>query len=98
MQTKRAAGRFLHKKCAKRALESFHKVQQLDRRKLAESLLYLLLLPLQKNPACHLVQLTAHEVNAPADRAERRIGLAPEGDVPAFLAPLQLPHILTILH
>src|SRR6266581_3672398 len=72
-------------------------MQQLDRRKLSESLLDILLVPLEEDPARHLVQLTVHEVDPPAHRAERRVGLPFEIDVPALLAALQLPHMLAVL-
>src|SRR2546428_14116079 len=97
MKKKRVSGLFLAEKCANPALGGFPKVQQPNREKSPQALVNSLPLPLQKDPACHLVQLTADEVNAPPHRAERRIGLALEVDVPALLAALQLPHVLAIL-
>jgi len=41
----------------------------------------------------HLVELAAHEVDPPPDRAQRRIG-GLEVNVPALLAALQLPMCL----
>src|SRR6267378_7730461 len=86
-------------KCASFALQRLHEVQQLYRGKLCEPLLHILLLPLEEDPPRHLVQLppTAHKVNAAAHRAEGRVGLAFEIDIPVLLAALQLPHVLAVL-
>src|SRR5712691_4398584 len=74
-------------------------MQQLHRRKLREPLPHVLLLPLEEDPPRHLVQLppTAHEVNPAAHRAEGRVGLPFEIDIPALFAALQLPHMLAVL-
>ena len=72
-------------------------MQQFDSRKLPEPLLNILLLPLEEDPSRHPVQLATHEVNPPAYRTERGVGLALEIDVPALLPALQLPHVLAVL-
>src|SRR3989475_4252404 len=83
--------------CAAGPLQRFHEVYQFDRRKLPEPLLNILLLPFEEDPSRHLVELAIHEVNAPAHRAQRRVGLALQIDVPALLAALQLSHVLAVL-
>src|SRR5205085_12685868 len=70
MQDTEAADPVLHKKCAKRTLNSLHEVQKLDRRELREALLDILLLPFQEYPTRHLVQLNAKNVNPHAHHAQ----------------------------
>src|SRR5467141_1252985 len=94
---KTAVSSLLHKNCAKRTLKGLHEVQQLHRRKLPEPLLNILVLPFKEDPASDLMKLAAHEVDSPPDRAQRRIRLAFEVDVPALLAALQLPHVLAVV-
>src|SRR5437879_3536559 len=84
-------------KCAASALQRFHEVQQFDRRKLPESLLNILFPPFEEDPSRHLVELATHEVNPPAHRAQCRVGLALQIDVPTLLAALQFSHVFAVL-
>src|SRR6266536_2849009 len=69
-------------------------VQQLHGRKLPETVVNVLLLPLEEDPPRRAMLLAVHEVDPAPHRPKLPVRLAFEIHVPALVTALQLPHVL----